>query len=126
MSTNIPDNSFVLGTQDGVAIPLSAARAKYSRIVSLSADSVDIVMPEEVNLVTLYATSGFKLTHINSQLPEIAGWDTGVFRGIAGMFYDLIVPKNISLVKTDADGLLTINCLVRWAAISNEGKYLSS
>jgi len=126
MSTNIPDNSFILGTQDGVAIPLSAARAKYSRTVALTSASIDIVMPEEVNLVTIYATSGFKLTHKDSQLPVIPGWDTEVFRGIAGMFYDLLVPKNISLVKTDADGVLTINCLVRWAAISNEGKYLSS
>ena len=126
MSGNIPDNAFILGTQEGIAIPLSAARAKYSKSIGITADAnVDVVMPEDVNLVTFYGTTDFAINYYDTGLPVVAGWDTGTFRCIRGIFYDLIVPKNIRIVGFGA-GSVVMNCLVRWAAISNEGKYLSS
>lgn len=126
MSGNIPDNAFILGTQEGTAIPLSAARAKYSKSIGITADAnVDIAMPEEVNLVTFYGTADFAISYYDTDLPVLAGWDTGTFRCIRGIFYDLIVPKNIRISGLGA-GSVVMNCLVRWAAISNEGKYISS
>lgn len=126
MSGNIPDNAFILGTQEGIAIPLSAARAKYSKSIGITADAnVDVVMPEDVNLVTFYGTTDFAISYYDTDLPVLAGWDTGTFRCIRGIFYDLIVPKNIRIVGFGA-GSVVMNCLVRWAAISNEGKYVSS
>lgn len=126
MSGNIPDNAFILGTQEGIAIPLSAARAKYSKSIGITADAnVDVVMPEDVNLVTFYGTADFAISYYDTDLPVLAGWDTGTFRCIRGIFYDLIVPKNIRIVGFGA-GSVVMNCLVRWAAISNEGKYISS
>lgn len=126
MSGNIPDNAFILGTQEGIAIPLSAARAKYSKSIGITAGTnVDVVMPEDVNLVTFYGTADFAISYYDTNLPVLAGWDTGTFRCIRGIFYDLIVPKNIRIVGFGA-GSVVMNCLVRWAAISNEGKYISS
>ena len=126
MSGNIPENAFILGTQEGIAIPLSAARAKYSKSIGIAAGAdADIVMPEEVNLVTFYGTTDFSISYLDTGLPEVAGWDTGTFRCTRGIFYDLIVPKNIKITGLGA-GNVVMNCLVRWAAISNEGKYISS
>ena len=72
--SSIPDNAFVLGTQEGTAIPLSAARAKYHKSIAIAADSIaDIAMPEDVNLVTIYGTSDFLITNLNNELPTIAG-----------------------------------------------------
>lgn len=126
MSTSVPENSYILGTQEGEAIPLAAARAKYSKAISLGTGVVEaIAMPEDLNLVTVYADVNFTITYIDNELPVVAGWDAGAFRGIAGIFYDLFVPKNIEIIG-DSSGTIVLNCLVRWAAISNEGKYIAS
>lgn len=126
MSGNIPDNAFILGTQEGIAIPLSAARAKYYKSIGITADAnVDIAMPEDVNLVTFYGTTDFLITNLDAELPAVAGWTSGAFYCVKGIFYDLIVPKNIRITGHGA-GSVIMNCLVRWAAISNEGKYISS
>ena len=126
MSINIPDNAFVLGTQEGEAIPLSAARAKYSKSISLSAGvPVSLAMPEDLNLVTIYADTSFTIRYLDTQLPNAAGWTTGAFIGISGIFYDMFVPKNVEITGASA-GTIVLNCLVRWAAVSNEGKYIAS
>lgn len=124
--SSIPDNAFILGTQEGTVIPLSVARAKYHRSINIGVDSSsDIVMPEEVNLVTVYGTSDFLITNLNSDLPTVAGWTTGTFYCVKGIFYDMILPKEIRIVGKGAGSVL-MNCLVRWAAVSNEGKYSAS
>ena len=124
--SSIPDNACILGTQEGTSIRLSAARAKYSKAIHLSGgSSEDIIMPEEINLVTFYASTSFTIVYINEDVPAVAGWDAGAFRGIPGIFYDLFVPKNVRILG-GGNGSLVMNCLVRWAAISNEGKYTAS
>lgn len=126
MTTNVPENAYVLGTQEGEPIPLAAARAKYSKSIGITASSTtDIVMPEEVNLVTFYSDAAFTITYLDTDLPAVAGWDTGAFVCISGIFYDMFVPKNIRVTGNGA-GTVIMNCLVRWAAISNEGKYIAS
>lgn len=123
---SIPDNAFVLGTMEGEPIPLSAARAKYSKaVVIANGSTTDIIMPEDVNLVTFYGTADFEIIHLNTNLPTIAGWDTETFRAIKNIFYDMFTPKNIRIVGRGS-GVVTLNCLVRWAAVSNEGKYNAS
>lgn len=124
--TSVPENSFILGTMEGQAIPLSAARAKYSKQVTITNGStVDIDMPEELNLVTFFGSADFEIVYLDSTLPTVAGWDKETFRGVKGVFYDLITPARIRVVGRGS-GAVTMNCLVRWSAISNEGKYLSS
>lgn len=120
MSTNVPDNAYLLGTQGGQPIPLQVARPKSSGVVTLSGSFTSVTMLEELNLCTVIATGGFTLVASETILADVGIWTPDSFIGHPDIFYDLILPKTI-WVK--GSGNITINCLVKWASVGSEGYF---
>lgn len=127
MSNSVPQDAYILGTREGDYIPLSVARPKFAKVVSLPAEvSTAVVFPEDINIVTLISSVPFALylgTSIPS--PDANGWNSNTYFGDADVYYDFILPKEV-LVVGESTGRLKINSLVRWASIANEGIFRSS
>ena len=122
-NSKVPENALVLGTQAGIPIPIDVVRPKFSRVLALLDGGEVVVMPESLNLVTVHCTSYFELTTAESIEVTEAGWVVGAFVGMPEVFYDMILPEKVTI---KGSGTMTMNCLVRWAAVANEGKFQSS
>ena len=127
MARSVPNDAYILGTNAGVAIPLSVARPLNSYLASLTASTpLTIEMPDDLNLVTLVSNHPFILA-IGEEIPEAreSGWVMGTYLGDANVYYDFVLPKTITL-QADVSAEVKINTLTRWANIANEGVYVSS
>lgn len=131
----VPVENYPSSSQDGEAIPLAAVRPLgcFSGAVT-SSDPLLIELPEDINLISFYATTGGKLKH-SREAPEDDGpieartvatpYEQGTFRFLPGVMYELVLAKYVVItVSTDADYF--INVLLKWGQMRNEGSYARS
>lgn len=123
MSRNVPENAYLLANESSDHIPLEVGRPKYSRLLNISA-STAVEMPEDLNLCLIVADGPFQIV-AESRSPAVADWTVGGFYCSEELYYQLLLPKQVTFIP-EGPTEIKINCLVKWAAIKNEGNYIKS
>lgn len=116
-----PPEVYPLATAKGESIPLAVARPKGNVHINLAKDAVlTIELPEDINLATVYFDKDVDLW-ISTPAPVTDNvYTPGTMALIAGVAYDLALPKTIWVVAHHHAVLGQINVLERWAQLQSQ------
>lgn len=120
----VPDDVYPSSAANGNAIPLDTARPvgciEFSPTV---ADSLDVVLADDVNLVNLVSTVKFSITY-GSPI-AVGAYTPRKFVGLPNVIYDLTLPKEFR-ITTSGSGSFVGNLIQKWGQIKDLGSYYTS
>lgn len=121
MSLNAtPDNLYPLATAGGIAIPLDVARPlAYYPVTNLAAE-LSLTLPQEINVCEVIFNADVVVYSGTWPGTPVNGASVvDAYRCVAGLAYDLALPKNIKIRPVGGAASGHINVVETWVQLQN-------